>query len=480
MTKAEGKRTHLANEQHTAGPKLELHFDAGTLVAPSCPADDALQGLLPWDARTGTHRAPAHRYAEIRERALALGVPLDDRAAAFSPLEVALTHPFSPFPHQAQALAAWIAAECRGVIELPTGAGKTLLAVLAIAHVQGPTLIVVPTLDLMQQWKEVLSRHLSVEVGCIGGGLNEPRAVTVVTYDSAAFRTEFHGNRYALLICDECHHLPAPRYQFIAEGSLAPARLGLTATLARADGGERICEALLGPLVHRTEIGALQGAFLAPYEVHRIEVPLTDDEQRRYATSRSRYLGFLRKSGISFSSPSGWAQFVTRSQRTEEGREAFAAYREQRRIALTSRAKLEVLWGLLRKHRDERVLVFTDDNETVYTLAHRLLVPALTHQTPLSERRALLAGFSDGSLPVLLTSKVLNEGVDVPTASVAVVLSGSGSVREHVQRLGRILRKVEGKRAVLYEVCSAHTTESAISDRRRQHGAYRPPPPEAP
>src|SRR5690606_23970407 len=120
-----------------------------------------------------------------------------------------------------------------------------------------------------------------------------------------------------------------------------------------------------------------------------------------------------------------------------------------------------------------------DDTETVYRLARALLLPSLTHHTPLAERKALLAAFSTGALPVLLTSRVLNEGIDVPDARVGVVLSGSGSVREHVQRLGRVLRKRPGKRAVLYEVVTRGTTEGGISERRRQHGAYRDGPEDA-
>lgn len=154
------------------------------------------------------------------------------------------------------------------------------------------------------------------------------------------------------------------------------------------------------------------------------------------------------------------------------GRSAFRAYRHQRRIALASRAKLEALWDILVTHHDERILVFTEDNETVYRISRQFLLPALTHQTRPAERKALLEGFAEGSLRVLVTAKVLNEGVDVPEASVGVVLSGSGSVREHVQRLGRILRRREGKRAVLYEVVSEVAAEAGISERRRQHEAY--------
>ena len=450
----------------------ELHFDCGTLVAPSLPEDAVLRRLFERDARTGVYRAAALAYRDVVLRLRELGEPYEDRARRFSPLELTLTQPVEPYPHQKAALEAWTRAGGRGLVELPTGAGKTLLAVLAILHVQRPTLVVVPTLDLMTQWQGVLARHLGVEVGLLGGGVSDRRPLTVTTYDSAAMQTEFHGHHFGLLVCDECHHLPAPSYRFIAEGSLAPYRLGLTATLERNDGGERVCEELLGPLVHRTDIRELQGRYLAPYEVRHIEVPLTPVEQTRHDEARARYLAFIRGRGIRFDVPEGWARFLAESQRSDEGRAAYRAYREQRRIALTSSAKLDVLWRVLLEHREDRCIVFTDDNETVYTLARRLLLPALTHHTPVPERKALLGAFSDGTLSVLLTSRVLNEGVDVPEARVGIVLSGSGSVREHVQRLGRILRQRPGKRALLYEVCSAQTAEASISERRRQHRAY--------
>jgi superfamily II DNA or RNA helicase len=97
----------------------------------------------------------------------------------------------------------------------------------------------------------------------------------------------------------------------------------------------------------------------------------------------------------------------------------------------------------------------------------------ITHQTKVSERSEILARLNDGTYSAVATSKVLNEGVDVPSASVAIVVSGSGSVREHVQRLGRILRKQGDKRAVLYELITAQTGEAFTSERRREHVAYR-------
>ena len=133
---------------------------------------------------------------------------------------------------------------------------------------------------------------------------------------------------------------------------------------------------------------------------------------------------------------------------------------------------MRLLEELLRRHHQDRIIVFTNDNATVYDISRRLLLPAITHQTDLTERKKLLTAFKNGALRTLVTSRVLNEGVDIPSANVAIVLSGTGTVREHVQRLGRILRKAEGKRAVLYEVVVAETAEEQTSRSRRKHIAY--------
>ncbi len=456
---------------------IELEFEGGTLVASALPPlhneADPLARLLVLDDRTGRYRASAKHYREIVLALKARGLPFQDRARKFDRLgELAIKGELTPFPHQAAALEAWCKGGFRGIVEMPTGAGKTILAVLAIARTRRPTLVVVPTIDLMLQWQRVLSKWFEVPVGMLGGGYKEREDLTVTTYDSAAFQTEFHGNRFGLLVCDECHHLPAPAYRFIAEGSIAPFRLGLTATLERTDGGEHVAMELLGPVNYRVAIDALEGRYLAPYEIETVHVHLSEDEQERYDHARELYINFLRTSGVNLSSPEGWGRFIFLCHRSDEGREAFQGYREQRRIALTCQAKIDALWEILRRHRSDRIIVFTEDNETVYRLSRLLFMPALTHQTRPAERKRLLAQFAAGELPMLLTSKVLNEGVDVPDANVGVILSGSGSVREHVQRLGRILRKRPDKRAVLYEVLTEVAAESGISERRRQHRAY--------
>ena len=355
---------------------------------------------------------------------------------------------------------------------LPTGTGKTFLAILAIHHVGRPALVVTPTIDLLNQWYGELAVAFDVPIGAVGGGNHEYQPLTVTTYDSAYIHLERWGNRFGLLVFDECHHLPGPTYLAAATGSIAPYRLGLTATPERSDGQEGLLDHLIGPIVYRREIKELAGDFLAEYRAVRLYVELSPEEQERYQQAREQYRGFVDDHGISMGGPHGWQRFIQETCRSKEGRLAFQAYREQRRLSLAAPAKLGVLQKLLDQHRQDRVLIFTHDNATVYQIARRFLVPAITHQTKAKERRHILDCFQTGEYPVVVTSRVLNEGVDVPAANVGVVLSGSGTVREHVQRLGRLLRKYGEKQALLYEVVTRGTAEEFTSDRRRQHHAY--------
>ena len=172
-------------------------------------------------------------------------------------------------------------------------------------------------------------------------------------------------------------------------------------------------------------------------------------------------------------SKTGWSDFIMRSTFSEEGRRAFAAYREHRQLAFAASAKMDTVQQLLYDHRDDRAILFTQDNATAFDISRRFLIPSITHQTKVTERSEILAGLAEGAIRAVVTSKVLNEGVDVPDANIAVIVSGSGSVREHVQRLGRVLRKKEGKRAILYELVTRETSEAFTSERRRDHVAYR-------
>jgi superfamily II DNA or RNA helicase len=344
---------------------------------------------------------------------------------------------------------------------------------MAIDDRRRSTLVVAPTLDLVRQWYDVLKATFGMPIGVVGGGEHDVHPLTVTTYDSAYLHMEHLGARFGLIVFDECHHLPSPTYSLAARLSLAPFRLGLTATPERVDGLDAVLTELVGPTVYRRDIGELAGEWLAEYDTERIEVELSPEEREEHDAERAIYREFIGMNHIVMSSPRGFGEFIMRASRSAEGRRAMKAYRRQRELAFAATAKLAYLEHLFSIHRHDRALVFTQDNATAHLVSRTFLVPVITHQTKVTERSAILAGFAGGTYGAIVTSKVLNEGVDVPDANVAVVLSGSGSVREHVQRLGRILRQREGKRALLYEIVTARTTETFTSDRRREHDAYR-------
>ena len=446
--------------------QFTLEFEEGTLLLDGADADDAVPAAFQWDERVRRWRAPALAYRQIISDLVRNNVPHTDKARAYHEFDFRADLLVEPRPYQQEALDVWRSKGRRGTVILPTGAGKSFLAQMAIEITARSTLIVVPTLDLMNQWYDILLASFRAEIGLIGGGYFERGAIVVTTYSSAFRFMERMGNEFGLIIFDECHHLPGSAFRYAAEMAIAPFRLGLTATPERSDGADAMLEELIGPIVYRKETRELAGEYLADYTTARVMVHLSDRERETYDAERLIFRSFLHRQNINMRSPQGWQRFLIASARSQEGRRAMMAYRESRRIALGTEAKLQTLADLLKRHRREKVLIFTAENETVYRISERFLIPAITHETPIKERRAWLEAFNKGEVMALTTSRVLNEGVNIPDASVAIVLSGSGSSREHIQRLGRILRKQPEKEAILYEVVTAETAEENISRRR--------------
>lgn len=448
-----------------------IRWQSGTLLLSGIP-ETHLPSEAKWDPRVRLHRAPAHTYHDLLMGLHRDKVPFRDEARGYAPLHREHHSDRTPRAYQAQAVEAWAHHGRRGLIVLPTGAGKSFVAELCIANAGRSALIVAPTIDLVGQWYSQLRRAFGDPIGLLGGGHYDLQDITVSTYDSAWMHVERWGHRFATLIFDEVHHLPGPSYSQAASLSLAPFRLGLTATLERPDGRHQDLYSLLGPVVFRKEITELAGDFLAPYRTEVLKVHLTADERVEYDHAEANWREFIKEQEIRLGGPNGWQRFLIAAGRSKRGREAFRAWRRSRELVQGAPAKLRLLAELLQRHSDRRTLVFTHDNATAYQISRRLLLPVITHQTNLKERRANLEAFAAGTLPVLVTSRVLNEGVDVPAADVAIVLSGTATVREHVQRLGRILRPKEGKQAILYELIVSDSLDERTSKRRRDHLAY--------
>ncbi len=453
----------------------KLFFDKGTIRI-----EDSKLVQIPgtkYDERTKSLRSYGLNYFEIVKYLKNSDLDFVDDVADFIPSPVFQMRDLVLRDYQQRAVQNWEKSSMRGCVVLPTGAGKTAIGIHAIQKVNASTLVVVPTIDLMEQWEKNISKYLSissphslqnVRIGKLGGGEDDLQAITVATYDSAYLRASFIGNQFKLIIFDEVHHLPAPGYRSIAEQFVAPYRLGLTATIEREDGLHELIPYLTGGIVFQIGSQELsEQKHLADYTVDRIQVNLTAEEQHEYEVNQTKFLTNMRRLGFKVPSMYNLKRLIMMSNKNKIAREAMLARNKAGEIALNSESKIDELQKILQQNKNSKTIIFTQNNKMVYYLSNRFLIPHITYKTLKEERRDVLDGFKSGRYGAVVTSKVLDEGVDVPDAELGIIMSGTGSGRELIQRLGRILRpKQDGRKARLVELVSRHTRETGTSAKR--------------
>jgi superfamily II DNA or RNA helicase len=273
------------------------------------------------------------------------------------------------------------------------------------------------------------------------------------------------GNKYKLLIFDEVHHLPSESFRHIAEMFVSPYRLGLTATFERDDELHEELLRLIGDKIYEISPETLAGEYLADFETKKISVEFTENEQKKYDDAQSIFKNYLLSRNIKMRGPKDFQKIVMRSGRDPEAREAILARNKAEKLAFNSKNKISELAKLLDK--DNRTIIFTKYNNMVYKIAKRFLIPYITHKTKKEERKEILDKFKKGIYGSIVSSQVLDEGINVPEANIGIILSGTGSSREFIQRLGRLLRPAKHKTAILYELVTRNSMEVRTSYRRK-------------
>ncbi len=473
-------RTAAFAERRSDRPPPRLSFSHGTLVLDGVVLEGVARhdaqarpksGSWAWDPRVTAWRCDAIAYPVLREQHRAGLCRYDDQVPLWRHQLRWPRVSLPPLrPEQSQAVAAWKQAR-RGVIVMPTGTGKTEVALEIMRVAAVSTLVVAPVRDLMYQWHRRIHEGLGYDAGIIGDNLFRIEPVSVTTYDSACIHMERLGATFALLIFDECHHLPGDVRRDAARMSAAPLRLGLTATPERSDGRHADLDWLIGPRVYELPLAAARGKVLADYDVVRIPVRLSDREQSLYnslARQVRRYVIERRRTEAEFT----WERLLAESGNDPQARRVALAYRKKKSIEDRAEEKLRVLEDLFRLHAGSSILVFTDSNAMARDVSRRFLIPCLLNHCQKRERQEILQGLTDGTYPALVANQVLDEGLDVPEVKVAVVIGGTGSTKQAKQRLGRILRRSGNARATLYEIVCADTTEEQRSRHRRDSDAY--------
>jgi superfamily II DNA or RNA helicase len=445
-----------------------LYYDKGSIV---------ISGIsqIPYsvmDPRTNQLRALALHYPDIIAYLQNSGIRYEDNVIELIPIPNLKIENNNLIlrPYQKKAIENWIAGGKKGCMILPTGSGKTIIAIKLIEIINSSTLIVVPTLDLMEQWTKFLSKYFQkIEIGNIGGGVFNITGITVSTYDSAYIRSSFIGNKFAFVIFDELHHLAAPGYRTIAEQFISPYRLGLTATYEREDNLHLDFPKLVGGIVYQSSVNELsRDKHLASFTVEKRYVKLLPEEEIEYQRNYDQYLSYLHELGFRYGQL-GLQKLIMISGKNQHARNALLARNKALDIALNSQSKIEELRKILSENPDRKTIIFTQHNKLVYSISTKFLIPFITHKSSKQEREDTLNGFREDRYRVLVTSKVLDEGVDVPDAELGIIVSGTGSKREFIQRLGRLLRiKPNSKNAKLIEIISSGTSEMNTSVRRKQ------------
>ncbi|MFC4768944.1 DNA repair helicase XPB [Effusibacillus consociatus] len=320
-----------------------------------------------------------------------------------------------------------------GVIVLPCGSGKTVVGLAVMAALQRNTLILAPNVAAVHQWKREIAEKCEVPPDSVGeytSDCKEIKPITITTYQMLTYTKNgsfphfkiLNKGKWGLIIYDEVHLLPAPVFRLTADLQ-STRRLGLTATLVREDGAETEVFSMIGPKKYDVPWKQLERqGWIAETACYEIGVPFDGPTRVRYLSSPDR---------------------------------------QKYRVAAENPMKLHVIRSLLRLHEKDRVLIIGQYVEQLKQTAKELNAPLITGQTSSRKREALYAQFRNGTLSVLVVSKVANIAIDLPDANVAIQISGAfGSRQEEAQRLGRLLRpNSDGGRSKFYTLVTKETCE---------------------
>jgi len=366
--------------------------------------------------------------------------------------------------YQKEALDVWLE-KGSGVIALPTGAGKTVIGIGAIAYVKKSALVVTFTKEQMMQWRDSILRFTDVEKSMVGlyySGEKNVKPITVTTYHTAYRHMGELADKFEVLVIDEAHHLPADKFKVIALSSFASRRLALSATPVREDGKHEELFKLMGGLIYfKTPQELIQKGFLAPYEIIQVKVELTPQEKLEYNKLLNKFRSLAKGRKVS-----QLLELVKKGE--EDAVEAIKVYNELKKLTNLAKKKVEKVKEIVEKEKGNKILIFTQYVEQAEEIANLLKAFLITGKMSKSERERVLSVFKGIKSGVLVLTTVGDEGLDIPDANVGIIVTGTGSRRQFIQRLGRLLRPSNGKKARLYELVTKGTAEEYQAVRRKE------------
>jgi len=377
---------------------------------------------------------------------------------------------YRPRDWQTEALRFW-EDELRGIVRVVTGGGKTVFAELCILrfrerHPRGMVIVLVPTITLLDQWFVALQDELGVpkeEIACFSSQekASKPRTINLMVLNTGRkLAPKLARDREVMLIVDECHRAGSPANALAIQISPVAA-LGLSATPERqSDQGfqDHIAPAL-GSIIFRYDYNqAYRDGVISPFELVNVRVELLPDEEKRY-TQLSRRAALesrrLEQQGGS-------------DERLKRILLARAA------IASTAAMRIPVAAKLVEQNRGRRTIVFHERisaaNHLVGILNEREHCATVYHsRIGASLRRDNLRLYRQGVFDVLVTCRALDEGMNAPETTVAIIASSTSSERQRIQRLGRVLRPAPGKsHATIFTIYATDVEDRRLKEEEKK------------
>jgi superfamily II DNA or RNA helicase len=368
--------------------------------------------------------------------------------------------------YQKEALNKWLENDKRGIIALPTGSGKTVIAIAAMALAGVYTLIVVFTRDQLMQWIDKINEFTDAAdlVGAYYGDEKNLKPITVTTYQTAFKKINIFSTKFDFLIVDEAHHLPADKFRAIAMGSTAIYRMGLSATVAREDGKHEEIFPLMGGVVYSKRASELvRDGYLAPFVVRTVYAQLTPEEKKTYDALRKEY----RRHSLG----RRFEEILRLAQRGDpHAIQAVKINAKIKNLLALSEGKIKAIERIVKDElrKNSKVLIFTQYKTQAEKIADHLDALLLHGDLDTRTRKTVLNKFKSMDSGVLVVTTLGDEGLDLPDVNIGILASGTSSSRQFVQRLGRLVRPKAGKSAVLYDIILKGTSEEYQARKRRK------------
>ena len=428
-----------------------------------------LKGLIKYERNSKVFIAKPYKYWELISKLHSLGFKIIDKTEFKReiPLNYELKFKGELRDYQKEALDSWLRNGSKGVIALPTGSGKTVIAIAALTLLSQHTLIIAYTKEQLIQWKNAILKFTNLPEYMIGmyySGEKRLSPITLTTYQTAYRHIDKFSKNYSLLIIDEVHHLPAEKFKFIAESLPILSRMGLSATPYREDGKHVELFPLMGGIVYYKSPQELaKQGYLASYRIVTVKVELKPNEKRRLYELRSRYRKLV-----------GYTKFeeILRLARLGDERaiEALRIHNEMNQLIHKSLSKIEKVEEIIRRElmNGSKIIVFAHYVDLAEEIARRVNGYLLTGEMSSDRRKIILERFRNSKSGVLVVTTLGDEGLDIPDANVGIFVAGTGSRRQFLQRLGRLLRPANNKVATLYEIITKGTIEELQARKRKE------------